>query len=656
MTLVSILYVILAILGLSFLIFIHELGHYYVARRLGMRVEVFSIGFGKPIYSWIKDGVRWQIGWLLFGGYVKIAGMDTSDQQDLYEVKDGFFGKRPLDRIKVALAGPLVNIAFALLAFTLLWAIGGREKKFSDYTHKIGWIDPKSELYAKGIRAGDEIISYNGQPFESAKDHLSAPMTSSGDVEIKGYQVNSHTKKKTPFTYVVKPYPHPNSLDKDILTAGILHPASYLIYNRLPDGQENPLPEGSPMLESGIKYGDRIIWVDGVAIYSIQQLAHILSEAKALVTIQRGQDIFLRRVPRIRVEELKLDTEIREELIDWQFESQLNGIKFQKLYYVPYNLNNEGIIENQAKFIDKEKEDEAFPKHPFSSLDLPLEKGDRIIAVDGMPVNRSYEILSRLQQHRVNIIVERDPKLAQLSSWQQADALFDQQYKWEDLHQLVSQIGISSSSQVSSGNLVLLNPVVPKTRKDFQLSSESQIRLQDEIREQVKEIDNIDDPDKRAQARHQLENRNKQLLLGLPSIQDKSIQYSPNPIFLFNKVFEEIWHTLKALFTGSLNPKWMSGPIGIVQVMHDHSMVSLKEALFWLGAISLNLGFLNLLPLPVLDGGAICFALYELITGNRLKSKTLERLIIPFALLLIGFFIFLTYHDLIRIFSHWPRW
>ncbi len=374
MTLVSILYVILAILGLSFLIFIHELGHYFMARRLGMRVETFSIGFGKPIYFWERDGVRWQIGWLLFGGYVKIAGMDTGDQRDLYEVKDGFFGKGPLDRIKVAFMGPFVNIVFAFLAFAALWFIGGREKNFADYTHKIGWIDPKSELYMKGIRPGDEITSYDDQSFQGMKDHITAPMMMSDDeLKVKGYHVNFHTKNKTPFDYRVKVYPHPEAVDKDILTAGILHPASYVIYDKISNKIDNPLPPGSPMQESGIEYGDRIVWVDGVPIYSMQQLAHVLNDSKALLTIQRGQENLLRRVPRVRAEELKLDPEFKEELIDWQFEAQLNGNKIPKLYTIPYNLNNETVVERPVKFIDKEKEEEAFPKYPFSVLDMPLE-------------------------------------------------------------------------------------------------------------------------------------------------------------------------------------------------------------------------------------------------------------------------------------------
>lgn len=647
---VSFLYLLLAILGLSFLIFIHELGHYFMARRVGMRVETFSIGFGKPIYSWMRDGVKWQIGWLIFGGYVKISGMDGADQQDPYAVQDGFFGKKPFDRILVSLMGPLVNIVFALIAFALLWAAGGREKNFSEYTHKIGWMDSKSELYAKGIRPGDEVTSYNHEPIRSAKDHLSVPMMSDGHVEVQGYHVDHLTGQTTPFDYTVKTYPHPASTDRDVVTIGVLSPASYVVYDLLPSGNENPLPEGSPMLESGIAYGDRIVWVDGLPIYSNQELAHLLNDSKALLTIKRGNETFLRRVPRIRSEELKLDAVIKEELIDWQFEAQLNGTKIQKLFVIPYNLTNNCIVESVVRFIDKEKEEESFPQHPFSVLETPLQAGDLILAVDSVPVTYSYEILDQLQKHLVNVIVERDPKVRQMSSWQDTDKLFDQQFNWQDLDKLVNTIGLPNRVK-TAGNLVALNPIVPKMRKDFELNSENKALLATELLAQKKEIENIADPEKRAQALHALENYDKQLTLGL-MIRDEKVSFNPNPFALFGQVFEEIRMTLGALFSASLNPKWLSGPIGIVQVMHDTSQSSIKEALFWLGAISLNLGILNLLPLPVLDGGTICFSLFELITGRRLQPKTMEKLIIPFALLLIGFFIFLTYHDLARLFKN----
>lgn len=646
---VSILYIILAVLGLSFLIFIHELGHYFMARRVGMRVETFSIGFGKPIYSWMKDGVKWQIGWLLFGGYVKISGMEGSDQQDPYAVKDGFFGKRPIDRILVAFMGPFVNIVFALLAFSLLWAFGGREKNFSEYTRKIGWLDEKSELYARGVRPGDEVIAYNREHLNSSKDHLAVPMLSNGPVEVQGNHFDPISKQKTPFDYIVKPYPH--SINTDRLILGVLSPASYVIYDRLPSGKENPLPEGSPLQDSGIEYGDRIVWVDGITINSGQELAHVLNDARALLTIRRGDETLLRRVPRVKVEELKLDANFREELIDWQFESQLNSTKIQQLFVIPYNLTNDGVVEDLVKFIDKDKEEEAFPVHLYSPLDEPLQAGDKIIAVSGQPVEYSYEILDQLQKNLVTVIVERDLKLKQVVPSKEADKFFDQQYSLQDLEKITSAIGVDNSiDQV--GNLIKLNPVTPKMRRDFDLSPENKALLATEIQAQKKQVESISDPEKRAQALHMIESFDKQLFLGLPPVQDTKVRYNPGPFALFKQVFEEIWTTLGALISGSLSPKWLSGPIGIVQVVHDNSMVSVKEALYWLGAISLNLGVLNLLPLPVLDGGTICFALYELLTGRRLKAKTMEKLIIPFALLLIGFFIFLTYHDLTRLFKN----
>ncbi|HEY4831060.1 MAG TPA: site-2 protease family protein, partial [Waddliaceae bacterium] len=285
---VNLIYILLAILGLSFLIFIHELGHYWMARRVGMRVETFAIGFGRPIYSWIRKGVKWQIGWLPFGGYVKIAGTDTNSMEDPYRVPDGFFGKKPWDRIKVSFMGPFVNLLFALIAFSMLWLVGGREKKFSEFTGKIGWIDPRSELYAVGVRPGDEITAYDNYAFQGSKDHIYAPMiTSSHEITVKGIKNNYETGAKEPFEYLVAPYSHPNYYDKNISTSGIFNSASYVIYDQLPEGTPNPLPEGSPLAESGIEYGDRILWIDGEIIFSNAELSELLNDGRVLITVKR---------------------------------------------------------------------------------------------------------------------------------------------------------------------------------------------------------------------------------------------------------------------------------------------------------------------------------------------------------------------------------
>lgn len=648
--LVSFLYIFFAIMGLSFLIFIHELGHYFMARHVGMRVETFAIGFGKPIIAWERNGVKWQIGWLLFGGYVKIAGMDLDKDKSPYEVADGFFAKPPLDRIKVAMMGPLTNLAFALLAFSLLWVSGGRDKNFSDFTKKIGWVDPDSELYLDGLRPGDEITAYNGIPFNGAKDHLYAPMTGTDQIQVQGFRLNYLDREKKPFEYTVKVYQHPTALEKGIMTSGITQSANYIIYNRFPDGRENPLPEGSPLIDSGIQYGDRIFWVDGELIFSVQQLNHLLSGNHALLTVERDHEILLVRVPRVPVKELRPDAQFKEELVDWQFEAGLQGDKVQNLYAIPYNLNNQSVVENQLRFIDKEKEEEAFPAHVYSSIESPLKVGDKIIAVNGIPVKYSYELLKELQTYRVNVIVQRDSKVGQHVSWTDADADFNQEVHGDDLEKIMRNLG-TAYQVTEAGDLHLLKPITPKTRYEFALSPEKQALVAKELAEQKRVIDSIEDTERKNHALQLWDKQEKRLLLGLPGIQDRQVVYNPGPIELFDNVAQEISRTLSALVSGALNPKWMAGPIGIVQMVHDSSMSSFKEALYWLGAISLNLGILNLLPIPVLDGGTVLMCLLEMVTRRRLHPKTMEKLIIPFSVLLIGFFIFLTYNDLIRLFS-----
>lgn len=641
------IYILLSILGLSFLIFIHELGHYWMARREGMRVETFSIGFGRPIYSWKFQETTWQIGWLLFGGYVKIAGMDLEKSEDPYKEKDGFFSKSPWARIKVALMGPVANLLFALLAFAMLWVSGGREKRFSETTHKIGWVDPESALYKYGVRPGDEISAYDTHPYETAKDHLYAAMTENGEIPVEGYKINYTTGEREPFSILAESYPHPDALDEGIRTLGVLQPAGYLVYQKPTEKQQGVL-QNSPLLDSGIQNGDRLLWANGEILFSLKQLHYLLNQNRALVTVQRGDNVVQVRVPRVALSEIKPEGEFRDEMIDWQYEAGLSGLKPQELMVLPYNLTSQAVVQAPVKFIDRDKASELWPETVYSAQEEPLKVGDKILAVYGIAVDSPAKLLKELQDYRINVVVQRTEDSLPVVDPQEADRLFEKEIAKDDLEEIVSTLGTANSKH-TAGQLVLLAPVAPKLRKDLALMPEAQKAYTHELQEQKKAIDAMSNPQQRIKMQRQLDLQEKSLYIGLTSFPDRKVKYNPTPFGLFKNVFDEIKTTLQGLISGVLNPKWLVGPIGIVQIVHDSTTHGLKEALFWLGAISLNLGVLNLLPIPMLDGGTIIISLVEMVTGKRMHPRLLEKLVLVFGILFVLFFLFITYHDLTRL-------
>lgn len=638
----TILYFILAALGLGILVFIHELGHYFVAKKTGMTVEIFSIGFGRPILKWRWQNVDWQIGWLPFGGYVKILGMEVSKKEgrEPHEIPNGFFSKSPWRRISVAFAGPLANFILAFLIFSVLWIMGGREKPFSEYSQIIGYVEPNSELYAEGVRPGDVLTEYNGKAFTNSKDLLYASMLGGDDVELKGYHVNYETGEKSPFVHTIKPYPASGAID-EIMTTGITTMARYLIYDKLPGAEANQFPEGSPMEGSGLNYGDRLVWADGELLFSMDQLSHIINDDLALLTVKRGSKIFLTRQPRVLADEINMPRYLKDELSDWQYEVGLKG-RWEDLYILPFVVNSEGYVEKSLSFID-ENVRKALPMSG-----TPLEARDKILAVDGVRVKKGFEILNLLQTHHVQLIAQKDVSAFTKMSWSTEDNVFEKSINENHINAMAATIG-TDHQLMHMGNYVMLPPVEPKPLSKFDLSAETKERLKLELYKQQEQVAAIKDREKRAAATKLLEQSQSKLLLGV-YLQDRQVEFNPNPFAMFGQVFVETWHTLKALIFGYLHPKWLSGPIGIVRVMHHGWRVGIGEALFWIGAISVNLGFLNLMPIPVLDGGYIFLSIWEWITKKRLKAKTMERIVMPFVVLLIALLCFLTFQDISRLF------
>ncbi len=643
----NIIYIIFAAFGLGFLVFIHELGHYFMALRVGMTVEAFSIGFGKPIFAWERKGVKWQVGWLPFGGFVRIKGMEKKGSIEPYQIPDGFFGKTPWQRIKVAIMGPLFNIVFALVAFSMIWVTGGRDKPFAEFTHTIGWIDPCAQIYENGVRSGDEITKYNGRPFTGFKELVYAAVTDQGSARVQGLKIDYTTLTKEPFDYTLQTYPHPLAQDPSMTTVGLLGPASFLLFDRDASEKERLLQPGSPLYQSGIQDRDRIIWVDGELIFSLMQFNTLINESKTLLTVQRGDKTFLTRIPRLKIGDIKFSTTERAELDDWQHEAGMKS-KIDQLFFIPYNLTHDAVVEREITYLDDSSKECRYDARARSPMEIPLVVGDKILAVDGIPMSNSAAIFKAVQTRQLRVIVQRFGELPSIS-WKDVDRFFLESFQWDTLSKIINSLGTGKETP-QAGNFFLLAPITPKPLSEFNLDSSQKShveRKENSIKERIASIEN---PKEKAEAMRFFESEQKKLKLGMRPV-DLPVKYNPSPFTLFSDVFKDTWRTISSLFSGALSPKWMSGPVGIVEVIHHSWGVGVKEVLFWMGLISLNLGILNLLPIPVLDGGHICFSLVEMVTKKPIKAKTMERLIIPFVVLLVALFVYLTYNDLLRLFS-----
>lgn len=164
MTTGTVLLWVLAILGLGFLMVVHEAGHFALARIFRMRVKVFSIGFGPPLYKHQPKGspTTYQIAIIPFLAYVQIAGMNPLEEVDPND-KESYANASLLARISTIFAGPLANYVAASLLFFFAFLMGGQPV----VTTTIGKVFPNSPAAEAKMRGGDKIVEVAG---ERAKD------------------------------------------------------------------------------------------------------------------------------------------------------------------------------------------------------------------------------------------------------------------------------------------------------------------------------------------------------------------------------------------------------------------------------------------------------------------------------------------------------
>ena len=150
------------LLVLGVLIFVHELGHFLVARWYGVRVLTFSLGFGPKILKFTRGDTEYCVSAVPLGGYVKMAGETVQD--DRVGASDEFLSKSKWIRFQVYLAGPVMNIALAILASTVLLAGGADVPKYYTAPPVIGTVVENGVAARAGVLPGDLIVSVNGVP------------------------------------------------------------------------------------------------------------------------------------------------------------------------------------------------------------------------------------------------------------------------------------------------------------------------------------------------------------------------------------------------------------------------------------------------------------------------------------------------------------
>ncbi|WP_041600220.1 RIP metalloprotease RseP [Helicobacter acinonychis] len=180
--------VVAAILMLAFLIFVHELGHFTIARLCGVKVEVFSIGFGKKLWFFRLFDTQFALSLIPLGGYVKLKGMDK-EESDINEGSDSYVQKSPSQKLWILLGGAFFNFLFAILVYFFL-ALSGEKVLLP----VIG--DLENNALEAGLLKGDKILSINHKKIVSFREIRGIVVRSQGELVLEIERNNQILEKR----------------------------------------------------------------------------------------------------------------------------------------------------------------------------------------------------------------------------------------------------------------------------------------------------------------------------------------------------------------------------------------------------------------------------------------------------------------------------
>ena len=164
------------------LVLVHEAGHMVVAKWCGMRVERFSIFFGKPVTSFTRGETEYAIGWLPLGGYVKISGMTVGEEIEDEAKHRAYTAKPAWKKVATILAGPAVNIILAIVIFAAIFWIG---IPTATPTTSVRSVSTDSAALVAGLKPGDRLVAVNGIPANGDPERVRTALQSGSPGDVR---------------------------------------------------------------------------------------------------------------------------------------------------------------------------------------------------------------------------------------------------------------------------------------------------------------------------------------------------------------------------------------------------------------------------------------------------------------------------------------
>ncbi|SFJ36947.1 RIP metalloprotease RseP [Planctomicrobium piriforme] len=641
--------VLFVAIGLGLVIFFHELGHFLVAKWCGVYVERFSIGFGAPILSWKWGETEYALGWLPFGGYVKMLGQDDMDPAQMTddhvaENPRSYTAKNVPQRMAIISAGVIMNIITGTLFFVLVFTWG-----IMKVDRVAGYVQVGMPAWRNGIRSGDTITSINGGAVDDFDDITRRTTLSRGPIHITGHHEDGQTFDMTLTPEI--------SGIRKIIGIGPAH--SLTVIEPTDQAGITPTVPGTAAATADIKFGDKITAVSGQTVKDAQELLSVLNKkagdavdfeitrldsdqkpktlsvtVPAEPFVELGVKMGMGKIVAMRKDSIAEKAGLKAGDRIAKVNGQDVGVDLDPFRLTETFSKNAGQPVTVTVRRETEGEPETLeltmvpedrgawsepPIAEFSPISIPSIGVAYHLVPTVLSVTEGSPAAEKVNPRDTIISMKLipEPGAPKDSLGDQPQSILIGEKNWAYAFWMLQEYGRTRSVQLTvkpaTADPEHTVDITPAPSKDWYLPTTRGIRFS--VLETLRKADSI------------------------PQAAAMGVRYTINSV-------EDIYLTLRGLFTRDISPKGLSGPIGIAKLAYTFASVGLTHFVLFLGIISINLAVINFLPIPVLDGGHMVFLLWEGLSRKKPSEAVVATATYCGLAFVLGLFVFVIYLDI----------